>query len=232
MLRRIFRYSNRNDNWLDFAAYGLKWSWAIMILRQLAFYAPSLDPRDKSALILCQDTNGPLSHVSPRLVDREVIPTLRVRPLPASLKNSADKYDPELLAGLRVAVTCSFIGCVFVCIYWDEIRKFCRANLAKLLTALVFCALLMQFDIWPSIPAILHALEGECPRSVLVGTRFIITSASRMIAIIMISHIILMLWRFDLYKLEILLLEIVFHRSLRIGEAVLIWLLNGRADGL
>ncbi len=52
-----------------------------------------------------------------------------------------------------------------------------------------------------------------------------------MMAVTMISHIAIMLWRFALYKPELLLLELVVHRSLRIGEAVLTWLI-GRVDGL
>ncbi|SJK98875.1 uncharacterized protein ARMOST_02148 [Armillaria ostoyae] len=114
-------------------------------------------------------------------------------------------------------------------IYWEEIRKFCRANLIKLLAVLVLCALFTQLDIWPPIPDILH---GDLPRSILVGTKFIITSASRMMAVTLISHITIMLWRFELYKPEILLLELVVHRSLHIGEAVLTWLLAGGFDDL
>ncbi|KAK0474241.1 hypothetical protein IW261DRAFT_1499577 [Armillaria novae-zelandiae] len=135
---------------------------------------------------------------------------------------------PELLVALRIAVTCTFIGCVIVYIYWEEIRKFCQAHLIKLLAALLFCALLMQLDIWLPNPDIVHGFGGDFSRSILLGTKLIIISASRVMAIIMISHITLMLWRFECFKLEILLLEIVVHRLLRIGEALLI----GRADGL
>ncbi|PBK90249.1 hypothetical protein ARMGADRAFT_311162 [Armillaria gallica] len=137
----------------------------------------------------------------------------------------------KLLAALRIAVTCTFVGCVITYIYWEDIRKFCRADLIKLLAALVFCALLTQLDIWPSIPDILNGLEGGFPRSILIGTRFIITSASRMMSIVMISHTTIMLWHFALYKPEILLLELVVHGSLHIDEAVLTWLIR-RIDGL
>ncbi|KAK0237625.1 hypothetical protein EDD85DRAFT_831016, partial [Armillaria nabsnona] len=147
------------------------------------------------------------------------VSSFRLR-VPTRPSNSAS-VSPELLAALRIAVTCTFIGCVITYIYLEDIRKFCRANLIKLLAVLVFCALLTQLDIWPQIPDIAHALEGDLPRTILIGTRFIITGASRMMAIIMISHIAIMLWRFGLYKPELLLLELVVHRSLRIGEAVL-----------
>ncbi|KAK0193033.1 hypothetical protein F5146DRAFT_529285 [Armillaria mellea] len=147
--------------------------------------------------------------------------------------DSADcMISPELFAALRIAVICSFIACVIISVYWEEVRKFCRAYFIKLFAALIICASLTQLDSWLLIPDIRHGFEGDFPMSILLGTRSIITSASRIMVITMISCITVIVWRFAPFKPEILLSELVVHRSLRIGEAVLDWLLTGKADGL
>lgn len=148
---------------------------------------------------------------------------------PASLHSPplTNMISTELLISLRITVVCTFVMSIITYVYWDEIRKFYRVNLTKLLVALVFCALLMQLrvDIWLPTSDILYRFMGCFTRSILVGAALIITSAARMMSIVMIFHIIIMISRFALYRPELLLFELVVYRSLRISEAALSWLL-------